>query len=48
MNNVYAKRYGHIAGILYLVIIISGLFSELFVRSALIIPGDATATAHNI
>ena len=36
------------AGILYLIIIISGLFSEMFVRSGMIVPGDATATAANI
>jgi hypothetical protein len=36
------------AGVLYLLIIISGLFSELFVRSGMIVPGDATATAENI
>lgn len=36
------------AGVLYLIIIISGLFSELFVRSGIIVPGDATATADNI
>lgn len=37
-----------VAGLLYLVIIVLGLFSELFVRSSLIVPGDAAATASNI
>ena len=36
------------AGVLYLVIILTGLFSELFVRSGIIVPGDAAATANNI
>lgn len=42
------RRIGRIAGILYLIIIASGLFSEMFVRSGLIVPGDAAATASNI
>ena len=42
------KRYGRIAGFLYLVIIVSGIFSEGFVRSGLIIPGDAQSTFTNI
>lgn len=36
------------AGILYLSIIVCGLFSELYVRSRLIVSGDAMATATNI
>jgi len=35
-------------GLLYILIIISGIFSEVVVRASLIIPGDATATANNI
>ncbi len=42
------KTNARMAGILYLVIIISGLFSEMFVRSGLISPEDAMATAQNI
>ena len=37
-----------IAGLLYLVIIIFGLSGELFIRSRLIVSGDAQATAANI
>jgi hypothetical protein len=33
---------------LYLIIIIGGIFSEIFVRDKLIVGGDATATANNI
>ena len=40
--------YARIAGILYLIIIIAGMFGELLVRSKLIVSGDASATAHNI
>jgi len=36
------------AGVLYLVIIVCGLFGEMFVRSSLISPGDPSATASNI
>jgi len=36
------------AGILYLLIIICGLFSEVYVRSSLIVQGDAALTANNI
>jgi hypothetical protein len=40
--------YARAAGLLYLIIIVFGIFSEVFVRSSLIVAGDATATAHNI
>ena len=42
------KKTARIAGILYLIIIIAGIFAEFFVRQSLIVPGDATATANNI
>ena len=37
-----------LAGLLYLIIIISGLFSEIIVRSSLITTGDPAGTAANI
>ena len=37
-----------IAGFGWLLIIAAGVFAEFFVRSTLIIPGDAAATANNI
>jgi len=40
--------YARIGGVLYLIIIVAGLFGELFVRDTLIVSGDATATANNI
>lgn len=42
------RNYARLAGILYLYIIIAGTFAEVFVRSRLIVPGDAAATAKNI
>lgn len=42
------KKYGRIAGILYLIIIVSGVFSEGIVRSSLVIDGNAKATVENI
>jgi hypothetical protein len=42
------QSYARMGGILYLIIIIAGLFGEIFVRGKLIVSGDATATAHQI
>src|SRR5258705_6802851 len=40
--------YARIGGVLYLIIITTGLFGEAFVRDNIIVSGDATATARNI
>jgi Domain of unknown function (DUF4386) len=42
------QRTARAAGALYLVIIACGVFGEVFVRAALVVPGDAAATAGNI
>lgn len=42
------QLYARIGGALYLIIIVIGLFGEMFVRDRLIVSGDATATAKNI
>lgn len=42
------KNLARIAGLFYLIVIATGLFSEVFVRQALRVSGDALATAHNI
>ena len=42
------QTYARIGGVLYLIIIVVGLFGEAFVRNRLIVPGDAAATADNI
>ena len=40
--------YARSAGVLYLIIIVFGISAELVLRSSLIVPGDAAATAGNI
>ena len=40
--------YARAAGLLYLIIIVFGIFSEVFVRSSLIVTGDVAATTANI
>jgi Domain of unknown function (DUF4386) len=42
------QRYARIGGVLYLAIIVLGLFGEAIVRGSLVVPGDATATANAI
>lgn len=42
------KRLARIAGSLYLVVAVLGVFAELVVRSSVVEPGDAAATAENI
>jgi len=43
-----AKINARAAGVLYLIVIAAGLFSEMFVRSGIIVPGNASQTALNI
>jgi hypothetical protein len=40
--------YARIAGVLYLILILVGIFAEIFVRDKLLVAGDPTATANNI
>jgi len=42
------QAYARAGGVLYLIIIVAGIFGEMFVRSKLIVSGDAGATANNI
>ena len=44
---VSPQHYARICGVLYLYIMVAGIFAELFVRSRLV-SGDAAATARNI
>jgi hypothetical protein len=48
IGKISPYKAARVAGILYLIIIISGIFAEFFVRSNLIVPEDAAATANNI
>jgi hypothetical protein len=40
--------YARLCGVLYLIVIVIGIFTELFVRNKLMVSGDVTATANNI
>jgi hypothetical protein len=42
------QLYARVGGVLYLLIIAAGLFAEVLVRSRVVVPGDAAATARNI
>ena len=42
------QTYARIAGVIYLIIIVLGGIDEAFIRSRLIVPGDALATSQNI
>ncbi len=42
------KKTARIAGLLYLAVIVLGLFAEVFVREAMTLSNDAVATANNI
>ena len=42
------RKAARVAGVLYLIVIVAGVFAQLYVRSKLIVPGDAATTANNI
>jgi hypothetical protein len=42
------RTLARLAGSLYLVVAVGGMFAELFVRSSIVEPGNAAATADNI
>jgi hypothetical protein len=46
MNSI--KVTARLAGLLYLVVFVLGIFSELYIHQDLIVPGDAATTANNI
>jgi hypothetical protein len=41
-------RLARVAGLLYLIVAVCGGFSELYVRSSVVVPGDAAATAAKV
>jgi hypothetical protein len=45
---VYPQQYARIGGIVYLIIIVAGLFGEMFSRNAIIVSGNAVATANHL
>lgn len=47
-QEISPRVLARIAGAAYLIIIMAGIFAEVFVRSNLIEPGDASATAANV
>lgn len=47
-NDIDLKKTARIAGLLYLIIIITAGFAEGAVRAEILVPGDAVATASNI
>lgn len=42
------QLYARLGGVLYVVIIVAGIFGEMFVRGSIVVPGDAPATARNL
>ena len=46
--DVSPRTLARIGGALYVFIIVAGIFGELFVRDALIVSGNAAATAANV
>lgn len=48
VTNTPPLIYARVGGLLYLIIIVFGISSEVVIRSSLIVPGDADVTASNI
>ena len=48
INEISPRKVSFIAGLLYLVIIVSGIFAEFFVRTGLIVSGETAVTVNNI
>ena len=47
-HSIVPQVYTRIAGVCYLLIILLGIFGQIFVRGSLIVQGDAAATVSNI
>ena len=47
-TTTHPQRWARMAGALYLLIIAFGIFGEMFVRGALVVPGNPAATASRI
>ena len=42
------RKAGRVAGLMYIFLMVTGLFAEVYVQFKLIVPGHAAETAHNI
>lgn len=47
-NYIELRKTARLAGIYYLVLVVTGIFSMLYISSKIIIPNDAVATAQNM
>ncbi|HEX4852487.1 MAG TPA: DUF4386 domain-containing protein, partial [Puia sp.] len=47
-NEFSPQAYARAGGITYLIIIVAGIFGEIFVRNATVVSGNAVGTANNI
>lgn len=47
-DSIAPVRYARMAGLLYLVIIVTAMFGQFLVRESFIVPGDAAGTAANV
>jgi hypothetical protein len=48
INSSSLKKTARIAGLLYLLLVISGVFGIMYIPSQIIVPGDSVTTANNI
>src|SRR5579862_4907418 len=48
VSGAAARTQARIAGWLYLVVIVAGIFAEFYSRAGLTVRGDAAATTHNL
>lgn len=47
-TEISPQTWARIGGALYLIIIVIGILGEAFIRDGVVVPGDASATAHNL
>ncbi len=47
-TEISPQVYARIGGLGYLIIIVAGVMGEIFIRSKLIVPGNALTTSNNI
>ena len=47
-NDFSPQLFARVAGFLYLIIIVGGVYAEMFVRQTVFVPNDMAATARNI